>query len=307
VSPLETEKTAVNAEPVQIAVCICTFQRPALLSGLLRAVAGQQTDGLFTPKIVVVDNDLNQSAREVVETARSQGCPVEYHVEPEQNIALARNRAVRHASGELVALIDDDEAPPPDWLLTLFRAQRAYQSDGILGPVLPRYETDPPTWVVRGRFYDRPSHPTGTILSGDHTRTGNALLRRALFEREEHPFRADFGRGGEDRDFFKRRIAEGCRFVWCAEAAVHEIVPAVRCTRSFMIRRALLRGTIPQFTAVDFLTSLVAVPVYSVLLPVLLLGRHHLFMKVLVKNFDHLGRLLAFCGISAIRQRYVVE
>lgn len=40
-----------------ISVCICTFKRPSLLLRLLKELAGQETQGLFTYSIVVVDND----------------------------------------------------------------------------------------------------------------------------------------------------------------------------------------------------------------------------------------------------------
>ncbi len=120
-------------------------------------------------------------------------------------------------------------------------------------------------------------------------------------------FRREFGSGGEDRDFFRRMIDKGFRFVWCAEAPVFEAVTSARCKRSFMLRRALLRGQLPHFTKYDLAKSLVAVPLYTMTLPFLLLSRHHLFMKYLIKNFDHIGRLLAFCGIYLIKEKYVVE
>ena len=39
------------------------------------------------------------------------GCRVKYCVEPRQNIALARNKALQNAEGDLIAFIDDDEFP----------------------------------------------------------------------------------------------------------------------------------------------------------------------------------------------------
>ena len=93
------------------------------------------------------------------------------------------------------------------------------------------------------------------------------MLRRAIFDNGENLFKREFGSGGEDRDFFRRMIAKGLRFVWCAEAPVYESVPAERCRRSFMLRRALLRGQLPHFTGIDFLKSLFAVPLYTASLP----------------------------------------
>jgi glycosyltransferase involved in cell wall biosynthesis len=196
--------------------------------------------------------------------------PLHYDCEPEQNIALARNRAMAHATGNFIAFIDDDEVPKQNWLVSLYEACHMFRADGVLGPVLPSYETEPPSWVVRGKFYERPSHETGELLTWKNTRTGNVLFRRTLLLDDDDWFRTEFGSGGEDRDFFKRMIAKGHQFVWCAEAPVLESVPAERCTRYFMIRRAFLRGQLPHFKGIDLLKSLVAVPVYSSLLPMLL-------------------------------------
>ena len=60
-------------KPPHITVCICTFERPTLLSRLLAALDRQKTDGLFTYSVVVADNDVNQSAEPVVAgSARQQ-------------------------------------------------------------------------------------------------------------------------------------------------------------------------------------------------------------------------------------------
>jgi succinoglycan biosynthesis protein ExoM len=289
-----------------ISVCICTYKRAAYLDRLLRSLENQVTDNLFTYSVVVVDNDSAGSAQTIVDAVkRSSRLTVEYFVEPEQNISLARNKAVENASGDFIAFIDDDEWPPAGWLVNLFKTLRECDASGVLGPVIPHFDCQPPRWVLEGRFYHRPLHDTGTVLRWNFTRTGNVLLKKGLFEMAN--FRPEFGRGGEDRDLFRRLIERGHRFVWCAEAAVYESVPPERCTRSFMLRRALLRGQIPNFGALELLKSLVAVPVYSICLPFLLLLGQHTFMKYLIKDFDHIGRILAFCGIDGIKQKYVMR
>lgn len=281
-------------EPPHISVCICAYKRPDLLRRLLNALAAQQTDERFTYSVVVADNDRSESARAIVSGfATGAAVAVSYCVEPRQNIALARNKVVEHASGDFVALIDDDEEPSADWLLRLFEAIEQYGADGVLGPVVPRFQLPPPQWIERGRLFDRPSPPTGTWLQWRQTRTGNALLRRSIFAAPENRFRAEYGRGGEDVDFFRRMLASGMRFVWYAEASVFELVPAERCRRSYLLKRALTRGGAPHNLGWPVALSLVAVPIYAVALPVLLLFGQHVFMRYLIKECDHLGRLLA--------------
>ena len=292
-----------------VTVCICTYRRANLLKGLLHDLRNQQTGGLFTYSIIVVDNDAQKSAESVVAWFRDRkSIPLEYYVVPKQSIALARNMAVEHAQGEFLVFIDDDESPSESWLLTLVEACIKYKAHGVLGPVHPRYEVPPPKWVVNGRFYDRPSYPTGTIINWQKGRTGNTLLRREVFKGMDTPFRPEF-RTGEDMDFFRRAIEKGYSFVWCHEAPAYEVVPPVRWSRSFLLKRALLRGYTsrvhPTFGAREIVTSLVAAPVYSIALPVALLLGQSIFMSILVRLCDHVGRLLGLVGINPVDQAYV--
>lgn len=291
-----------------ISVCICTFRRPGLLGELLRTLPSQRTDGLFTFDVVVADNDEAASARAIVsEVASTVPMRITYTVEPEANIARARNAAVASATGDLIAFIDDDEVPGHEWLLQLFQARARYGADAVLGPVISRFETPPPEWVRKGGFFDRPRYPSGTPVEWPHARSGNVLFVRAILERIDPPFRPEFAMAGEDVDFFRRLAEQGCRFVWCDEAPVFEIVAPSRCTRRFLLRRAMLRGSNfhkhPTNRFKNAAKSLVAVPCYVIALPMLALAGQHLFVAYLVKTLDHLSRLLAFAGLPLVSER----
>ena len=277
--------------------------------GLLREVCEQETDGRFTHSILVVDNDRLKSAQPVVlQLASSTGIHIAYFVQPQQNISLARNTAIEHASGEFVVFIDDDESPRQRWLLTLFNACTKYGVDGVLGPVHPRYAVTPPAWVIEGKFYDRPSYPTGYVIDWRKGRTGNTLLKKEVLNAFPEPFRPEF-RTGEDQDFFRRAIEKGYTFIWCDEAVAYETVPPTRWKRSFLLKRALLRGYTslahPTFAARDVMKSLLATPTYILALPFALVLGQGKFMSLLVRLCDHLGRLLGWAGINPIREPYV--
>ena len=294
-----------------ISVCICTYKRPVLLARLLQDLGRQETGGLFTHSIVVVDNDQLKSAAAAVEAfASSSALRVTYCVETRQNIALARNKAVENATGDFVAFIDDDEIPPVRWLLTLYEACLAHGVDGVLGPVKPHFDEGTPAWVVKGGFYDRPTYPTGFVIDWTKGRTGNVLLKRHLFDSGEPPFREEF-LTGEDQDFFGRMIDKGFVFIWCDEALAYEVVPPMRWKRSFMLRRAMLRGATslvhPTFGTRDIVKSLIAVPAYTLALPFALILGQDRFMTLMVKLCDHTGRLLALAGVKAIKEPYVTE
>lgn len=291
-----------------VTICVCTYKRPEMLKALLQLLQQQETDGSFTLSVVVADNDKAESARGVVEAAGAASkIPLLYTVEPQQNIALVRNRAISQARGEFIAFIDDDEFPEPNWILVLLKSCREQNVTGVLGPVLPFFDPAAPQWIRKSGLYDRPRHPTGFRLGWQECRTGNVLFRSSVVAELPGPFQAEFGSGGEDQDFFRRAMAKGHTFTWCDEGPVHEHVPLHRCSRSFLIRRALLRGKNslrhPGLHLASAAKALAAICIYGVGLPFLYLIGEHLFMRYLVKLCDHGGRLLAMLGRNPVTTR----
>lgn len=293
-----------------ISVCVCTYKRSRQLEKLLRLLDSQATDGLFNFSIAVVDNDAQQSARSIVEScAQRLSVPIDYTVEPQQNIALARNTSVVLATGNLVAFVDDDEEPASDWLRKLYEVLVKYDVDGVVGPVVPSFEESAPSWAVNGGLFRRPRLETGDVIHWKAAATNNALVRREVLQELDGPFRPQFGAGGEDQDLFRRAMSLGRVFVWSAEALCHEPVPPERTKVAFQVRRALLRGKVAagrnSGDRREILRSVLAVPAYVVSLPVCLLLGSHVFITQLIKTFDHLGKLLAVCGIDVVGDKYI--
>jgi glycosyltransferase involved in cell wall biosynthesis len=308
-------RSETKGVPPNICVCICTFRRPELLARLLaRLLELQRGSDLFTFSCVVIDNDENGSAMAVVSSFKNLGrLEFSYQCEPERNFAVVRNRAVRAANGDYIAFIDDDEIPDRDWLLRLLETCCAHDCDGVLGPVRPYFEKRPPRWLKKSRLCHRPAHPTGLVLDWQQTRSGNVLLRREIFETGGIWFDPAYRTGGEDVDFFKRAIAAGRKFVWCEEAPAYELVPSERMRLAYHLRRALLQGAISlkyglgQNQFADRvrvgLKSFLAIGIYTLALPFLLLCGFRPFINCFVKLCHHLGRFSALCGHPILVER----
>lgn len=300
-------------EKDRISVCVCTFKRPAHLSRLLEALSNQVADDRFVYEIVIVDNDSARSSEPVARSwvARS---PIEtvYACEPEQNISLARNSAIRNSTGNLIAFIDDDECPSDDWLMQLYRTLIATNADGVLGPVLPDFPSGAPTWLKRGGVFRRRRLPTGTRITEEDARTGNLLLRRSIVADGDLWFDPAFGRtGGEDTDFFARQFLKDRVFVWCDEAAVDEVVPPDRWTTSYHVKRLLRAGTIDgewmrvgRMPSTGKIARNAAIFCACVALtpPAFLLPKH-LWMRILQKLAYSGGVVSAYWGMSMLRYR----
>lgn len=292
-----------------VCVCICTYKRPHALRRVLCELGRQQTSYQFTYSIAVVDNDEAQSGEEAIGEFRSRSkVPISYLVEPTRGIARARNRVVLNAAGDYLALIDDDEYPEQDWLAKMFEVCKKYNADGVLGPVLREFEGAPPAWLRKSNLYSRTTYSTGVPVGWLESRTSNALIKRSVFAGDDVPFRPQL-RCSEDQDFFHRKIEAGFNFVWTEQAIVHEVLAPSRWTCRYLVQRALMQGAsslqMPLCQVTNVGKSILAVPVYIVVLPFTILFGQHRFMVLLEKLCHHLGKLLKTVGIDLVREEYV--
>jgi glycosyltransferase involved in cell wall biosynthesis len=241
--------TLVRRAP-RVAVCVATYRRPGLLRALLESLAAQRfRHRAADVLVVVVDNDAGESARAVVDAADAWfPFPLEYAVEPERNISLARNRAVGRAlarRADFLAFVDDDETAHADWLDQLLDAQARFGADAVQGSVLPRFTAPPPRWAVRGGFFVQTAPAAGTVLPV--ASTNNVLASASLFAGAQ-AFDPRFGLGaGEDSLFFMRAARNGARIVAAPAAVTDEHVGPERSRAPYVLRRAFRHGNTAVF------------------------------------------------------------
>jgi succinoglycan biosynthesis protein ExoM len=299
-----------------ICVCICTMRRPGLLAKLLKSLETAGSETLYSYSVVVVDNDREKSALSVVDDALARRTlDITYRVVPEPNIAQARNAAVTASRGDYIAFIDDDEMPGKHWLSSHLENIKRSGASASLGPVISYFDTEPPRWLIRGGFCDRPRFPTGTDMPWNKTRTGNVLVDRRLVLQQDPPFDPSYGFGGEDVVFFRTLAKKGARFIWCDEAPVYELVPPERCRATYYLRRAFLQGAIStsyyrdSYTLVDRILiagkSLAAIVLYTLWLPLALTGGFAGVLQILIKETHHFSRLLTSIGLYRVRNRTI--
>jgi GT2 family glycosyltransferase len=239
-------------DPVRrsVTVVIPTYRRPASVVRALSALATQ--DAPFDWDVVVVDNDASQSARDAVEQVGRAGLDLRYEVEPLTGVAHARNRGVAVASGDVVALLDDDVVPQPGWLANVCAPVLAGAASATGGTV----RLDPT--VTRPRWFDEAGIggylASFGLAEGEHELgdrdlllTANMAVLRAALD-EVGGFDPTFGpRGGvqlvaDDAHLVRQLVRHGHRVVYRSDAVVVHDLPPQRLTRRYLLRRAYLQG-----------------------------------------------------------------
>jgi succinoglycan biosynthesis protein ExoM len=297
-----------------VSICIATFRRPRGLVRLLDSLSKLKLPDGLRVEILVVDNDARGGARA---GARARGvavADVRWFVEPVQNIARARNRAIDAARGRWVAFIDDDEVADENWLAAYWSQVLQDVGDGFFGPVLPRLQGPPRPWLDLATFYSRPRHASGTPVPAAELSTSNALLRRSLFA--ERRFDPAWGpTGGSDFELFEAMRAAGASFLWCDEAVVVETVPARRYRLRWLTQRAFRGGV--GFTrlqrqrrrarAGSFARALAAFAVLTLALPVAALCGRRAAARIWLRLCSQVGHLWAHAGGSYEEYRRPVD
>ena len=99
-------------------------------------VRSQTENESFTWEIIVVDNNSKDNTAKVVKDYQanwSPEYPLKYYFAPEQGAAFARQKAVEKAEGKLIAFLDDDNLPAPDWVYEAYKFGREHPEVGAYG------------------------------------------------------------------------------------------------------------------------------------------------------------------------------
>ncbi|HXH05507.1 MAG TPA: glycosyltransferase family 2 protein [Vicinamibacterales bacterium] len=235
---------------MRISVVITTYNRAALLAECLASLARQAYAA--GDELIVVDNGSTDRTAAVLETAAEAfPVPLRTVVEPTPGKTPALVAGLKQATGDLIALTDDDVVVAADWIGT---ARRLFEEDPGLalaaGRVEPRWERRPPRWLrFDGPARGRMASPLALLHYSDErqplgprTAVGaNMIVRRVIME-ALGGFAPHLGRlrgtllSGEDHDFCERLVAAGYRALYCPELIVQHWVPAERLRVSYFLR-----------------------------------------------------------------------
>lgn len=224
-----------------VMIGVITYKRPESLRRLLSSIRASRSNVRW--RVTVVDNDPARSGHAVLQEFDSS--QFSYHTEARPGIPAARNKSLDllEHSDDAIIFVDDDETVPPDWLDHLVGFANRDNADIVAGPVISILPPDAPDWLVKGTYFQHPVRKTGTTRG--IPATNNTLVRRSVIEQQQVRFNDAYrASGGSDSAFFLTLHEQGYRWVWCAEAFVHEHVQVERIDRRWLFWRYVRGGEV---------------------------------------------------------------
>lgn len=228
----------------RVIVCACTYRRPEGLAALLKSFCLLEIPPDTEVEFCIVDNDVDTTAREVVEAAAADlPGPIRYVHERDPGIPSARNRALVEAGSRgFLAFVDDDETVDPRWLVELHNVAKATGATFIQGPVLMLVDDPEDRWWLDTKLFRQKVFPDRSPR--DESWTNNVLIDMGFVAKSGCQFddslRFD---GGSDTLFFRDVISAGGNGAFAARALVSEVQPKSRLNWSWAIQRQYRYGT----------------------------------------------------------------
>jgi GT2 family glycosyltransferase len=182
-----------------ITVVICTFNGARTLADCLAGLAGVRYPNF---DVILVDDG---STDDTVEIASQ--FPVRVISTPNRGLSAARTLGAEQARGEIVAYLDDDARPDPDWLSYLGWAFLTTEHAVIGGPNIAP-DGDGPIAFCVAHAPGGPVHVLETDELAEHVPGCNLAVRRERLQ-EIGGFDPRFRAAGDDVDFCWRIQARG--------------------------------------------------------------------------------------------------
>ena len=210
-------------------LCVTTCQRPRMLDAALASLERAGVAEGWTAKMLVLDNDSEETARPVFEArAETAAFPIRYAVEPQRGLSAVRNRAIDEALSEnadALVFFDDDQVAHPDCLRFLLEDMEKSGADiinGFVSRVWPGGVR--PWWAPKDR-----QPPKEGPEKTDACATNLTAFNRRVISHMRFDERFNFT-GFEDIEYTRRATGKGFAVFHSARSRADDYVAPVRAT-----------------------------------------------------------------------------
>ncbi|CAI3944519.1 Glycosyltransferase involved in cell wall bisynthesis (RfaB) (PDB:2IV7) [Commensalibacter communis] len=199
----------VPTQTPEVSVCLTHYNRPKLLKQAITSLQNQTYENFEV--ILVDDGSRGKETHQYLDSIQPYFNKKGWKIIKSTNnyLGAARNLAARHAQGEYLLFMDDDNVAKPHEITTFVQAALNSKCDILTTPSEIFYSTQYPSDLEETTTYWLPMGGdlnTGSILNcfGD----ANAFIKKQVFDDLEG-FTEDYGVGHEDWEFFAKAVSKG--------------------------------------------------------------------------------------------------
>ncbi len=243
-----------------LSVIVCTRNRAASLTRLLKSMRRLVVPAHLDWELVVVDNGSTDHTEKVIRRF-SKRLPIRHLHEAKPGLAHARNRALESTAQNHTVWTDDDATVHPEWLSVYERAFRYWPDFTFFGgPISPRFEGRPPRWIEAASI-SMPEAFTRLEPTKEFVELGpacaffpfgaNMAFRSGVFESLRFDTRLGRQpgavlRGSEEIQLMKQIVRQEGRGLWLPPARVEHWIDAERQTIRHVYDHAFGDGFIDE-------------------------------------------------------------
>lgn len=168
-----------------------------------------------------------------------------------KGLSHSRNIGIHHSNGDILAFIDDDAIPCPDWTNEIIKTFLKDDKIGaVTGDVIPVWEDNNMSWFPKELHWMISCSYTLTPKKEKEIERGfgtNMAFRRKVFQRVGE-FNTKLGIngknwvGGEDTDMFLRVKDNGTKIIFNPDIKVYHKISKERIYIKNLIKRAINGG-----------------------------------------------------------------
>ncbi len=239
-----------------ISVIVPTYNRSTMLRATVESLLAQSypADRL---ELILVDNNSTDDTKAVIDDLEQRHAGITGLSERRRGAHFARNSGALASRGQILYFTDDDMLARVDMLLRIIDGFVGEANVGsVTGRVLPRWETEPPLWILE--------HCRNSLLSlndlGDNLIVADddpgvfschqAVLRDAFMS--AGGFNPDTNAGeftGDNETGLNIKLKKlGFRFAYVPGAVTEHIIPASRMTQRYLNSRLADQGYCDSYT-----------------------------------------------------------
>jgi len=239
-----------------LSVIIPTCNRSALLQQTVDTFLSQTYPADRWELILVDNNSIDDTPRVIARLAAADS-RIRALSEPRRGAHFARNTGAMAAGGSVLYFTDDDMLADQallDQIVKGFDADSKVAS--VTGKVLPRWDTEPPVWVLehcRNALLSLNDLGEALIISDEDPGVFSchqAVLRDVFVE--AGGFNPDTNAGlytGDNETGLNIKIRKlGYRFAYVGMSVTHHMIPATRMTQSYLNSRMADKGYCDSYT-----------------------------------------------------------